>query len=238
MLSLSTHWAPDFKPAVNRAPKRINDRAVMSVVSRRATCVSRRTFLLLALGIITALGTGGWLTRRVGRRAAERYYREIVAFPQDTPAGPLTASASATLKGVAVALLPPGVATSRYEGQFRWRATNRAGYRDLYERFAIALDRAARDVGQSSFVDADLRSRQLVLQRLAYARRVVLQRDFVGAFRLALFERDWLLFERYVTRDIIALFAQTDAWLMAGYPAHPGMARGLDSYRQPLPSSA
>lgn len=210
----------------------------MSVAHRSAARLSRRTFILLALGTVAAVATGGWLSRRVGRRAAERYYRALVAFPDDTPTGPLTTNTAAVLRAVAAALLPAGVHTSRYEAQFRWRATNRPGYRDLYERFAAALDRAARDAGQTGFASAESRTQQQILERLVDARRVVLRRDLVGALRIALFERDWLLFERYVTRDVLALFAHTDAWLLAGYPSHPGEPRGLDTYRQPVPPAA
>lgn len=164
----------------------------------------------------------------------ERYYRRVVAFPSDTPAGALNDETLATLMAVTRVLLPAAVHWPRYEAQFRWRAGNRDGYRDLYERCAAALDAIARSAGHARFTAAERSLQQRIVDRFADVRAMILERRTIAALRIALFEPEWLLFERYITRDVIALFAQTDAWLIAGYPSHPGVARGLEEYREPV----
>jgi hypothetical protein len=44
------------------------------------------------------------------------------------------------------------------------------------------------------------------------------------------FRRDWLRFEKYIVRQILALFSQTDGWVLLGYESWPGTPRGLESY--------
>lgn len=210
----------------------------MSAARRSTRLRSRQAFLRLLLGASTVFAAGTWLANRFGRGLAQHAYRGLVALPDDTPPGPLDADALAALTAAAHALLPAGVQISRYEAQFRWRAANRAGYRALYERFVAALDRAARSAGHARFGAADLAAQQAILARLTRARLAVRTRDPLGALRLALFDREWLVFDRHILRDLLALFAQTDAWLLAGYPSHPGTPRGLDTYRQPVPPAA
>lgn len=203
----------------------------MRNVSRFA--LSRRALLLLLLGSGAVAG-GGWIVRRFGRGSVERYYRRLVAFPDQTRAGEIDDDTFALLMTLARLLLPAGAHWPRYEAQFRWRASNRDGYLDLYRRCALALDDAARRAGGTRFETAAGDVQQRIVRRFAEVRTVILDRRRAAALRLAVFEPEWLLFERYITRDVLALFARSDAWLLAGYPSHPGMARGLDTYRLPL----
>jgi hypothetical protein len=115
---------------------------------------------------------------------AERYYREMVAFPVGTVGGLPSAETTAALSAVTAELLPPGLALTGYQAQFRWRAAHRRGYRDLYERFAAALDRDARAAGAAGFVAANRQTQEQILARLARTRRTLLARNLAGGLRL------------------------------------------------------
>jgi len=46
------------------------------------------------------------------------------------------------------------------------------------------------------------------------------------------------LYHRHIVREVLALFARTDAWILLGYEAWPGTARGFTRYVQAPPRRA
>jgi hypothetical protein len=183
--------------------------------------VTRRRFLSLsvviaggaATALMTAQSVKAWLL--VPFRAL--YHQLLSPSLEDAPTGTPSARALNALLGTTRALAGVPVQRAHYEDFFRWRAENLGGYKAIYEQFAEALDdRAWRSVGYD-FVDCSRETQQEILD---------------------VFERNWLFFERYIVRDILALFYKTDAWTLLGYEAWPGTPRGLDRYTQPPPSQA
>ncbi len=75
----------------------------------------------------------------------------------------------------------------------------------------------------------------MVAQRGVLARclRVGNPAGHLGKARAGLFERQWLVYDRYIVREIFDLFARTDAWVKLGYETWPGEHRGLYTYTQP-----
>jgi hypothetical protein len=55
----------------------------------------------------------------------------------------------------------------------------------------------------------------------------------LGKAQAGLFQRQWLIYDRYIIREIFDLFARTDAWVKLGYETWPGEHRGLYTYTQP-----
>ena len=108
---------------------------------------------------------------------------------------------------------------------FRWRSENLSGYRSLYERFAVVVDRAAKKSRKPDFASCDMEVRREILQR------------FTPSTYALVFERDGLRFEKYIFRQILDLFSRTDAWILLGYESWPGTPRGLDTYTK-APSKA
>jgi hypothetical protein len=197
---------------------------------------SRRRFLKVlaaATGGALALGGAAW---SYARDRAATLYRRLAELPKEGPRGALTDHEVESLLAVTTAIVGTAAAkidAHRYEDFFRWHAENAAGYRQLYERFVKAIDREAMDMGEATFVasGADVRGRALC--KAAEVREIINRGDRAAGFWMALFDRDWLLFERYVIREILTLFARTDAWIIAGYGPHPGVPRGLDTYKKP-----
>ena len=199
---------------------------------------SRRGFLRLsvvvAVSAITALmaaqSAKAWLLAPF--RAL--YHQLLSPSLEDAPTGPLSARALNALLVATRALAGVSVRIAHYEDFFRWRAENLLGYKALYEQFAAALDsRARRSVG-CDFVDCSPRMQQKILEKVPQVRSANTRWDKV---RVSVLERDWLLFDRYIVRDILLLFSRTDAWTLLGYEAWPGTPRGLDRYTQ-APSKA
>ena len=182
--------------------------------------------------VVLAGATAHLLTRS----AAEFFYRRLTALPHGDPLGPLDDHTLAALMATTLVLLPAGIEPQRYEDCFRWRAEHLPGYKGIYDRFAATVDRAARQLGEAGFAHAAAPAERKVLEPLAEARAVLAERSRRAALRVTLLGRDWFVFERHIVRDLLALFARTDAWLLAGYPSHPGVARGLDAYHQPVPA--
>ena len=54
------------------------------------------------------------------------------------------------------ALVGTQVETSHYEAFFRWRSENLTGYRGLYERFAVVVDRAAKEARKPDFASCEM----------------------------------------------------------------------------------
>jgi hypothetical protein len=193
--------------------------------------LSRRGFLRLAI-----VGTGGAITALMAAQSAKAwiltsfralYARLLSPGLEDAPTGPLSAGALNTLLVTTGALTGVPVQTAHYEDFFRWRAENLRGYKALYEQFAGALDsRAKRSVGRD-FVDCSRQMQQKILEELPKVRSANTRLHRV---RVAVLEREWLVFDQNIIRDVLLLFFRTDAWTLLGYEAWPGTPRGLDRY--------
>jgi hypothetical protein len=195
--------------------------------------VSRRGFLQLALGVaagalaalLAARHATAWL------RAPLRALSARLRSPRlgDAPAGPLSAEALTTLLAATAALAGGPVQLAHYEDFFRWRAEHLRGYKDLYEQFAAAFDRRAqRSLGR----DFAAWSRRLQQQVLAEPPRLHSGETGWRGVRVAVLEREWLRFDKYIVPDVLLLFLGTDAWTALGYEAWPGTPRGLERYTQ------
>jgi hypothetical protein len=157
------------------------------------------------------------------------YYRLLSPHLEDAPTGSLSAGGLNALLATTRALASVPVQIAHYEDFFRWRAENLRGYKALYEQFAAALDRRARRSVGCDFVDCSQQMQQKIFEELPQLRSANTRWHRV---RIAVLEREWLLFDRYIVRDILLLFFRTDAWTLLGYEAWPGMPRGLDRYTQ------
>jgi hypothetical protein len=131
-------------------------------------------------------------------------------------------AATTALAGVPVQL-------AHYEDFFRWRADHLRGYKNLYEQFAAALARRARRSVGCDFVACHRQMQQKVLEERPQLRSGDTRWHRA---RVAVLEREWLRFDRYIVHDILLLFLKTDAWTSLGYEAWPGLPRGLDRYTQ------
>jgi hypothetical protein len=195
--------------------------------------LSRRGFLKLAGGVavgaiavlLAAQHAKAWL------RAPLRALYARLGSPrlEDAPTGPLSAEALNTLLAATTALAGVPVQLAHYEDFFRWRAEHLRGYQILYEQFAAALARRARRSVGCDFVACHRQMQQKVLEERPQLRRGDTRWHGV---RVAVLEREWLRFNRYIVHDILLLFLRTDAWTALGYEAWPGTPRGLERYTQ------
>jgi hypothetical protein len=175
---------------------------------------TRRRFLAWAGLAATAGAVWSW-----ARRDALRPWLTAASLGGDSP-GPLRASTAATLEAAALALLDERIEPTHYVECFRWRATHLRGARALYERFEARVDRAARGAGFLGFRSAPPAERRRVIQALMPVR------GWRRVARMAL-ARDDERIARHVVREIFRRFAHTDAWVLAGYDAWPGMPRAI-----------
>jgi hypothetical protein len=120
------------------------------------------------------------------------------------------------------------IGRTHYEEFFRWRALTLPGHKALYERLTSMLDAEAREHGRKSFLDCVEAERDQILEHLDKVRRNRMQRMVTLAA-----DRDWLLLDEHVVQPVLELFARTDAWLLLGYPAWPGVARGFEFLEHP-----
>ena len=162
------------------------------------------------------------------------YRRLPVPVLEDTPTGPLGVRASEVLLAVTEALVGVPVELSHYKDFFRWRAENRRGYKALYERFATTLDRLAQRSGGCDFTDCTQHQQRQILDKAFQIRGATREWDKIHDWVL---DRDWVLFDTHIVREIFSLFAKTDAWVLLGYESWPGTPRGLERYTQ-APASA
>ncbi len=174
---------------------------------------SRRRFL----GSMGALVVSGAALALWGRVPLRRLLS--TSLPPD-PAVPLRASTAGVLRAAVLALLDERVEAGHYVELFRWRSLHVPGAGRLYRRFEAAVDRAARAGGAAGFRSATRAQQRRILDRLVPARRP-------GRLRRVLLERDRARFARHVVREIFRLFARTDAWVLAGYDAWPGVPRAI-----------
>jgi hypothetical protein len=200
--------------------------------------LSRRGFLRLsvvvAVGAITVLMAAQRAKALLLVPFRALYYRLLSPRLEDAPTGPLSAEVLNALLAATRALAAVPVQIAHYEDFLRWRAENLRGYKALYEQFAAALDRRARRSVGCGFVDCSPQMQQKILEKVPQVRNVNTRWHRV---RVAVLEREWLLFDQYIVRDILLLFYRTDAWTLLGYEAWPGTPRGLDRYTQ-VPSKA
>jgi hypothetical protein len=196
---------------------------------RMAGGATRRRFLKLAV-----YGTGGviftgTLAYRFGKSAASSFYRRLVEL-QKAPVVEIEAATLAPLTTATAVLLPEGFDPDRYADFFRYKSANVPGYGRLYARFRDAADNDARKRGARDFASAPVEIRAQVIGRASDVRSTLNSGDRIGGLKLAVFDREWLLFERYIVREILTLFSRTDAWILAGYGDPPGVPRGLELY--------
>jgi len=193
--------------------------------------LSRRRFLRLSVvataSAVTALvaleSAKDWLLSTV-----RALYRQVLSPTlADAPTGRLGARAFNALLSTTRAVAGVPVQMSHYEDFFRWRAENLRGYKALYEQFAEALDRRARQSFGCDFVECNREVQRRIIEKVRQVHSTDTRWERI---RASVFERDWLLFERYIIRDMLLLFSRTDAWTLLGYEAWPGTPRGLDQY--------
>jgi hypothetical protein len=195
----------------------------------------RRALQLGAIATGGALVAGALATTQLRTIAAARY-RRLVELPKRAPAA-LDVTVLDVLRRVSSVLLGEGVDEARYDDFFRWKAENAAGYAALYTRFARALDAEARLSGAQGFSAATAEQRHEALSKARGVRAMINANDRAAGAWYMIFDRDWLLFERYVMRELLTLFARTDAWVLSGYGQPPGVPRTVESYLQPPSSS-
>jgi hypothetical protein len=195
--------------------------------------LSRRRFLKLAVGVavgaIAVLLAARYAKARLRAPLRALYARLRSPRLEDAPTGPLSAEALNTLLAATAALAGVPVQLAHYEDFFRWRAEHLRGYKNLYEQFAAGLARRAKRSIGCEFLACHRQMQQKVL-----AERPRLRSGDTGwhSVRVAVLEREWLRFDRYIVHDILVLFLRTDAWTALGYEAWPGTPRGLERYRQ------
>jgi hypothetical protein len=178
----------------------------------------RRVLALLAAAVI--VGAGAAFTRR----SAILRWLATAPLGGERP-GRLGDAAADTLDATVLALLDARVERTHYAEFFRWRAENVPGMRALFERFAVQLDSEARRHGARSFVAAPRAAQRAILDRYHRVRG----RDRVVR---SVFARDEQRFARYIVREVFRMFSRTDAWVLSGYPAWPGMPRAIASLRR------
>jgi hypothetical protein len=198
---------------------------------------SRRHFLQ-AVVLIAGLMMAGALSVRRGRSALwsslKSRLQELPNPPlADAPTGHLSEAVVDALLVTTQTLVDTAVETTHYAAFFRWRAETLGGYRALYERFAAALDRAAKEAGEPGFAACEMVRRRQILQQIDPTRAS----DPASRIYAIVFRRDSLRFEKYIVRQILALFSQTDGWVLLGYETWQGTPRGLESYTK-APGSA
>jgi hypothetical protein len=150
----------------------------------------------------------------------------------DAPTGSLSDQAVRILLAATETLVGYPVEKDHYADFFRWHSENLNGYRALYERFAAMVSRTARQSSGCDFAECE----DAVRKRILDAAYRVRARGMLAKLRARVFEhnvdRDWELFDSYIARPVVGLFANTDAWRLSGYDAWPGTPRGLEKYRQ------
>ncbi|OHB63079.1 MAG: hypothetical protein A2Y76_05020 [Planctomycetes bacterium RBG_13_60_9] len=188
--------------------------------------ISRRRFLQIG-----GVGTVGAVTGFSALLFARPTLKHYLAEP-DLPGsatGPLDEATMRVLEATTTALIDMPVEIKHYQDFFRWRSQNVPGYKGLYERFAAAANEASAQSG-TPFADGNTAAQRTVLTRCFRAGNAGGE---LRKARAGLFDREWLLYDRYILREILDLFARTDGWVKIGYETWPGEHRGLYTYTQP-----
>lgn len=185
--------------------------------------VSRRTLLGAAAGACAAAALGVW--RWLDEAGRSGWTPSLDA---STP-GALGEHTVTTLVAAAWTVAGRPVDPSHYAEYFRWRAAHLPGYRALYERFAAQIDRDARRAARCPFAACGAADRARLLRPAARARD---PRSVLDLVWMAAGGRAWAAYDRFILDEALALFADTDAWVLTGYEGWPGTPRGLDRYRR------
>jgi hypothetical protein len=190
--------------------------------------LSRRGFLGAVSVGAAAAGASGLGVLRAARVVARRLGPPVV---DDATPGELGADQLQTLLAAAAAVAGATIRQEHYAAFFQWRAAHVHGHLRLYERFCAAVDRAARGLEGVTFAGCSPATQHRILDRAFRART---DAAVPGPWLRRLREYDWQLYERHILREVLALFAVTDAWLLLGYDAWPGTPRGFERYRRAL----
>lgn len=188
--------------------------------------------MALALG---ALGTGAVAVVGLDRLLNDDGTQTLTFDPST---GELDADTLATLMALVRAYVGDNGAVAHYQAYFTWRAANLPEYLSTYQAFAVALDEAAHEFSGQSFTLTDDATRQQILRygltlpdpASALNDPQILPTDDLNESERAL----WVRFDRMVIGEMVNVFLNTNAWIMLGYPAYPGQARGLESYQLPI----
>lgn len=186
--------------------------------------LSRRQFLSALVGVTAAaVSLGPPVIYQMFQRARR------IPLPE-APPGPLPDDTAAVLRALVEALfIAHPVDIERYLRYYSFHAEKIPGYRQVYTQFAKELEWTARWIYRRSFVECSKPERRQVLQpwwSLPQSRQ-----DEITA---AIFRGTvWMQNSQYVLRETLQLFMNTDAWIIVGYEAWPGMPRGLEVYLQP-----
>jgi hypothetical protein len=186
--------------------------------------VSRRRFLTIA-GVGTIGAATGYPALRFSRPALRHWLVEP-DLPLGAATGPLDEATLQVLRATTTALIDTSADLGHYRDFFQWRSQNVPGYKSLYVQFAASVNEAA----GAPFADRNPAAQRGVLARCLRAGNPA---GHLGKAWAGLFERQWLVYDRYVVREIFDLFARTDAWVKLGYETWPGEHRGLYTYTQP-----
>jgi len=190
--------------------------------------VSRRRFLQIA-GVGTIGAATGYPALQLSRPAL-RHWLIQPDLPVSGATGPLDETTARVLQATAAALLDAPAEMGHYREFFQWRSQNVRGYKALYGQFAVSMNETAARAAGAPFADCKVVAQRGVLARCL---RVGSCAGHLGKARAGLFDRQWLIYDRYIVREIFDLFARTDAWVKLGYETWPGEHRGLYTYTQP-----
>jgi len=150
------------------------------------------------------------------------------------PTGTIGAEGLRTLLAATRAIVLEPIDAAHYAAFLRWRAEHLPGHYALYERFRATVDGIARVEEGLPFAECPVASQRRILRP---ALKVRSPQTAIGRFAHG-DERDWALYHRHIVREVLALFARTDAWILLGYEAWPGTPRGFARYVQAPPRRA
>src|SRR5262249_27469571 len=159
-----------------------------------------------------ALGAARVVARRLGPPVID-----------DAATGELSATQLRTLLAATAAVVGAPIRQEHYAAFFRWRAAHLRGHLGLYARFCAAVDRAAQGAAGVALPGCRVGVQRRILERAFRARA---DAAVHGPWLRRLLDYDWQLYERYILREVLALFAATDAWVLLGYDTWPGTPRG------------
>lgn len=190
--------------------------------------ISRRRFLKTLTVITVSTGLGVTLLPSMlpaPHRIARKLYNYWLII--DTSPGSLDTHTLQTLLTAAETLLNIPVEKRHYEDFFRWHAENLGGFKDIYSRITVVLDRSARQFHRNKFIDCNAAEKHKII-----GKALNLRKSKVLKFWTGIFDKNWLLFEPYFVRPVHKLFTETDALILLGYDSWPGKPRGLVRYTQ------
>ena len=205
----------------------------LPAAARAPRLLTRRSLLKLGFGALGALTVAGGAVRWFFWRPLKNAYM-AVAYPALAPEirGRLDAVTIRALDATAEALLgfpaPP-----RYRRYFEWHATHVAGYRAIYRSFADYLANRARTDHGMAFSDCSRGQKRAILSAVLDARADHKLGTDLGRIWRGVARKDLVQYDAYILREILDLYAKTDAWLAIGYDAFPGKPAGLDGYQRP-----